>query len=199
MGGATAALGLLAVGRLSSVGAGPWRRADRAPWFAVYLLCAGLAAAAGYVLSRPVDAVVVRYFLLTLLIPIGLSAIWLSVEPRRTVRGIVAAALVAWAAASSIDHVRYASRFMAGEVPNELRGVADALVAGGVPVARAGYWVAYEVTFLSGERVRVASTDFVRISEYQRLADRSPAPVPRLTDRPCPGGRPVAAWYLCDP
>ena len=38
-----------------------------------------------------------------------------------------------------------------------------------VPVASAGYWQAYEITFLSRERLRVASRDFVRIQEYQDL------------------------------
>jgi hypothetical protein len=77
-----------------------------------------------------------------------------------------------------------------------MRAVADALVGDGVTTARAGYWAAYELTFLTGERVRVASTDFVRITEYQRLAERAGA-VPVVTDRPCEAGRPIGRWFVC--
>jgi hypothetical protein len=109
------------------------------------------------------------------------------------VRGAVLAALCVWSTASLVDHARYTSAFVSGRVPNDMRAVADALVGDGVTTARAGYWVAYELTFLTGERVRVASTDFVRITEYQRLARA----VPVVTDRPCVTGRPIGRWFIC--
>jgi len=174
-------------------------RADAlAPAAAWYLLGIGMAAAAGYLLARPADAPVPRYFLLALFAPIGLTALWLAVEPARRVRQAVLAVACVWAAASAIDNARYAERFVAGAVPNPMRAVADALVAERIPVVRAPYWTAYELTFLTGERVRAASTDYVRITEYQELAERSRNPVPRLSDAPCPNGRAIATWYLCE-
>ena len=63
--------------------------------------------------------------------------------------------------------------------PDELRVLADALVARNVRTADAPYWTAYAVTFLTGERVKVASTDFVRITEYQAAAAHGPRCDPR--------------------
>ncbi len=175
-------------------------RADAlAPAAAWYLLGVGVAAAGGYLLARPADAPVPRYFLLALFVPIGLTALWLAVEPSRRFRRAVLVVACVWSAAAGFDNVRYAERFVTGAVPNPLRAVVDALVAEQIVVVQAPYWTAYEVTFLAQERVRAASTDFVRITEYQELAGRSPDPVPVLSATPCANGRPVATWYLCDP
>jgi hypothetical protein len=57
--------------------------------------------------------------------------------------------------------------------------------------------MAYRLTYLSGERVKVGSTDVARISEYQRLAGEAGAAAPLITDQPCARGEPVVAWYLC--
>jgi hypothetical protein len=190
--GAAAALGRVAWLLRAARASAPWQ----APAFAWYLLGVGIIAGAAYVASRPAGALVSRYFLLAIYAPVGLSAAWLALEPSQRVRGAVLAALCVWSAASLVDHARYASAFVSGRVPNDMRAVADALVGDGVTTARAGYWAAYELTFLTGERVRVASTDFVRITEYQRLAERAGA-VPVVTDRPCEAGRPIGRWFVC--
>ena len=68
-----------------------------------------------------------------------------------------------------------------------------------IPVAEAGYWGAYAISFIAREQVRVASSDVVRIQEYQkRFFDRSSEAV-LISDRACPGGERVARWYLCKP
>jgi hypothetical protein len=48
-----------------------------------------------------------------------------------------------------------------------------------------------------GERVKVASTDVVRIAEYQRLASAAGADLVRVLEEPCAGGMQVGTWYLC--
>jgi hypothetical protein len=80
---------------------------------------------------------------------------------------------------------------------NPVRELADRLVERHVPVAFAGYWEAYITTFIAQERVRVASSDFVRIQEYQELFFERSGDARLLRQVPCPGGERVARWYLC--
>jgi len=189
-----AAFGLLRI--VALLRAGTLRTSWLTPTFGWFLLCGGVVAGGAYVVSRPADALVPRYFLLSLYAPIGLSAVWLALEPSSRIRGVVMGVLLVWAGAAAVDHVRYVSAFARGGVPNEMRQVADGMESAGVTVARSDYWTAYELTFLTGERVRVASTDFVRIAEYQRLAERAGG-VPLITDSRCPGGLRVGSRYLC--
>jgi hypothetical protein len=103
--------------------------------------------------------------------------------------------VIAWAAISAADTIRLYLRHAGGR-PSELRVLSDALVARGVRAAYAPYWTAYTVTFMTGERVRVASTDVVRIEEYQSAALSDPQVV-QIRDQPCEGGEQVARFYLC--
>ena len=106
--------------------------------------------------------------------------------------------MVAWAGLSAVDHMQQFGRFAGGHEPNTLRTLADALVARGVTVTDAPYWRAYKITFLAREHVKVASNDFSRIDEYQRLANAQGDKLRRLSEQPCDGGEGIAAgWYLC--
>jgi hypothetical protein len=166
--------------------------------FAWYLTAVGLVASASVVLVRPIDPGATRYLLLSLFIPIGLVALVLALEPRRWIRSAVVAGMIAWAGFSAIDHVRQVSRYRRGEEPNTLRTLADTLVARGITITDAPYWRAYKITFLAREQVKVASTDFIRIDEYQRLANAQGDKLRRLSEQPCDGGEEIAAgWYLC--
>src|SRR6185295_11400141 len=102
-----------------------------------------------------------------------------------------------WAAASAADHVAHLRRYMEGQVPNDLRSLADTLVGLNIKVAKAPYWRAYKITYLTGERVKVASSDVVRIDEYQELAARAGPDLITIQEQPCPGGTKVKYWYLC--
>jgi hypothetical protein len=164
--------------------------------FGWYVLAVGATAAATYVAVRPADDGILRYVLLALFIPIGATAVWLALEPRRWVRRATVAVVLGWGVMSGIDNARQLVRFAGGE-PNEIRALADGLVARNVRVARAPYWRAYKLTFLTAERVRVASSDYVRIEEYQRLAEQEGERLLDLREGPCPGGEFVAGWYLC--
>jgi hypothetical protein len=74
----------------------------------------------------------------------------------------------------------------------------------GVQVVFADYWRAYILTFLSGEKIKVASLNFARISEYNALAGRHadgtfPSGAVVIQPDACSGrGERVAGWYLCD-
>ena len=81
-----------------------------------------------------------------------------------------------------------------------LRPLADHLAARDIHVARARYWHAYALTFMTAERVIVASLDLERIREYQILADQAGAGVVTIQREPCadqPQDEPVAGWHLC--
>jgi len=186
---------ILALIRLGMI----WRevlRPPRAP-FAWYLLGVGLVAVAAYAIARPDDDPVRRYMLLSLFIPVGLTALWLNSEKQPRGRQAVIAIVLAWAMVSGFDNGSMFYRFASGQVPDPMGEIVSALEARGVPVAEAPYWRAYKLTFLTGERIKVASTDVVRIAEYQTLAKNAPALV-RLQETACEGGQRVAGWYLCD-
>jgi len=162
-----------------------------------YVLGVGLMAVAGYAVSRPAVDVIRRYLLLSIFIPVGVTAIWLALEPRRLVRHAIVGVVIGWAIFSGVDNWRQFARYASGEVPNDMRVLIAALDARGVTVADAPYWRAYKLSFLTEERIRVASTDFVRIDEYQTIAAAEGANLRHIRESPCPGGEHVAGWYLC--
>jgi hypothetical protein len=169
------------------------RRTD----FPIYLSGVGLLAIAGYVVTRPADFFVDRYMLLAMYLPVGAIATVLAAPAPRWLQAAVAAVVGLVAIGAALDHVRHASRFRDGSVPNELRGLADALVDRGITVASAGYWRAYKLTFLTGERVKIAANDYLRIEEYQRLAEAEGERLITIQEEPCAGGERLSGWYLC--
>jgi hypothetical protein len=102
-----------------------------------------------------------------------------------------------WTGVSAVDHLRQGHRYWTGSEPNDIRVLADTLVARHIRVAEAGYWRAYKVTFLANEQVRIASTDVARIAEYQRLAEAAGDDLIRISDEPCEGGEVVGPFSLC--
>jgi hypothetical protein len=165
--------------------------------FPIFLLGVGLLAVLVYIVTRPPDLVVHRYLLLSLYVPIGVTSLIFAAPTGRWIHGVVAAAVVVAGIGSGIDHWRQVERYWGGRQPNDLRVLADELVRRHIRVAMAGYWRAYKITFLTDEQVKVASSDVVRISEYQRLADAEGPNLITIQDEPCPGGDRVSDWYLC--
>ena len=167
--------------------------------FAVYLLAVGATAAVVFVAAKPLlDLGYSRYALLGLLAPAGLIGVLLSLEPGRLARRAVIGIVVAWAAVMAADHAKMLLALERQPPPNPKRQLADYLVAHDITAAAGGYWRAYEITFLTRERVRIASQDFVRIDEYQRLYAETPR-APVLRETPCPGGAHVGGMYVCSP
>lgn len=173
-------------------------RQQRFP-FGLYLLGIGLAAAAGYIVTRPAGEDTPRYYLLALFIPVGAVATFFANERQRWLRRAMLAAILAWAAVTGVDHAREFARFRSGAEPDEARAIADALLARHVQVAQAGYWRAYKLTFMTGERVKIAATGLSRIDEYERLAAQAGPALRAIQDEPCTGGIPVATAFLCSP
>ena len=167
--------------------------------FAWYLLGVGVVAVAAFMAGKPILAGYSRYAILGLLIPVGLTAALLAIEPHRLVRRGVTVLVIAWAALAVVDHTSVLVTTIRNPPANPVRELVDRLIERHVPVASAGYWQAYVATFVAQERVRVASNDFVRIQEYQDLFIERLRDARVLEDHPCPGGERVARWYLCPP
>jgi hypothetical protein len=165
--------------------------------FIWYVLGLGAIAAGMFVIARPATDTTHRYFLLALFIPVAVTAAWLAMEPAPRMRAAIVVAMLGWSAFSAVDNFRQAARYVTGYEPNRIRELADALESRGLHVAEAGYWRAYKLSFLTQERLKIASYGYTRIDEYRRLADREGDRLMRLTEEPCPGGELVVEHYLC--
>ena len=190
---------LVTAGRLMTLWRSPaGRDTARSMPFVWYVLGIGAFALAIILAFRPIAGMPFRYLLLTLFIPIGLTAALFALEPNAWVRRAVAVAIAGWAIVGAVDHVRLYARYASGAEPNPLRRLADDLVARGVTVTEAPYWRAYKLTFLAQERVKIGALEFVRIDEYLKLAMQEGDRLRRLSERPCEGGEAlVEGWYLC--
>ena len=165
--------------------------------FAFYILGVGAIAIAAFMAGKPGVPGYSRYVLLGVLVPIGLTAALLRLESRRILRQLVTAVVVAWGALMIVEHTSVLMTYVRDPPPNPVRDMADHLVAQHIPVATAGYWGAYAISFIARERVRIASSDVVRIQEYQDLFfDRSSEAI-LISEKACPGGERVARWYVC--
>ncbi|MEP6918148.1 MAG: hypothetical protein ABJC89_21045 [Acidobacteriota bacterium] len=173
-------------------------------WRPEYDFCAYLMAAAawsnlGYVIARcgEVGFVLMRYELLSLLGAAGLSAWFLKVTKPGWLQRAWIALVCACIAISALSHTRILTQYAKHQPPHGKLILAKQLEARGIHYAKSSYWIAYAVTFLMQERTIIASEDFVRIREYQRIVDEHKAESIRIARDPCPGGRPVmdGVWF----
>jgi len=170
--------------------------------FATYLTLTGTFTALAYPLSCNValhTPPLLRYLLLATLIPVGLLAWFLSRERSPVWRGGVVAAVLLWSAANLADNVRLIRATVANPPVSEHHVLADYLIAHRIRYARAIYWDAYMVDFLSRERVIAASTDLIRIPEYQDEVEAHAADAVVLQRVPCSGDERVASWCIQPP
>jgi len=167
--------------------------------FGAYLAWVGALTACIYPLSCNVilgAPPILRYLLLGILLPVGCCAAFLRSEPSPNQRAAIAGIFVVWAAVNLFDHMRLIRSTVANPPLNEHRVLADYLIGHRIRYARASYWDAYVVDFLSRERVIVASWDLIRIQDYQRQVDEHAAEAVLLERLPCEGGERVASWCI---
>ncbi|MGE3885894.1 MAG: hypothetical protein AB7H81_05660 [Vicinamibacterales bacterium] len=191
----------LAVGLLLAFarsGAVTWRMRTPVPAFLVFLALVGGQALVAYTGSCGArDPTLIRYTLLALLIPVAVASWHLSVEPIRALRRLTLVLLLAWMTWSGARHWAVMAEYLdrAPETPQSR--VAAELERRDIRHGRAGYWVAHYVTFVTGERVRLASDYPARILIYDTEVSRAERRANILTGR-CPGGVQVGSLWICE-
>jgi hypothetical protein len=194
-----AALVVTAVGRIA------WRSAASRGWSpeydpCFYLVLSGLLSAAGYILARcgQIEIVLMRYELLSVLTVVGLAGWLLRSESWLALRRAWVALAIAFTALAAAAHGRLLFEYLTHPPAGATQLFIRNLEARGARYALADYWLAYSITFLTNERIIAASSDFVRIQEYQRTVDAHRAEAVTISRRPCPDGREVVRGvYFC--
>lgn len=141
--------------------------------FSSYLMLVAVTAAVVYagIGCTVRDHTLIRYTLLTLYFPVGLSALFFALAPDRPWRSAVLILVTLCAVLSLADNVRHLTGWLRWPPRSAHRELANLLESQGVRYARAPYWTAYQLDFLTNERVIIASFDKVRVAEYQHLVD----------------------------
>ena len=179
---------------------GARRRSVEASAFPIYLAIIGVESGIVYALTRDPNMVTFRYILLSLFLPVGFAAMLLQPWRPTAMRAAGGAVCGLLAAASIVDHAAVLDHARTAPPPPRFMPLAERLEAGGVRLARGGYWRSYAVTFLTSERVIVASTELQRVLEYQQAVERAGSGVVTIQETPCDGQRPldtVGPWHLC--
>ena len=179
-----------------------WQPLERAELngMSAYLVLVGTGQAAAFIALSPYpgDRMVVRYLLLTLLALCGLVAFaW----RRPALRRMTAAVILLMAAVNLAGNVRLVREYASDPPRRDLNQLADALIQRGVRYVDADYWTAFDVAWVTGERV-VASPQRGsgnRVVRYNDLLDAHRSEVFLLVDRARPGCEAIGRWYLCPP
>jgi len=141
----------------------------------------------------------VRYVLLGLLLPVGLLAAAFTVA-RGTARLALASAALLWATLSLAGHGRLLHEYLTRTPPDDIRELVSFLEGRQFECGLADYNVAHEVSYLSGERVRLCGRGVTRVLAYRDLllthGDRG---VGVVASSRCRGGTRVAGWCVVNP
>jgi hypothetical protein len=168
--------------------------------FPAYLMLVATLSVAGYLVGRCglIDFYTMRYELLSPLGAAGLAATYLRVERSRVVGAAWIACASAVFAVSTLAHARLLAEYATHPPVPLKQDLIRALDARGVRYAYADYWTAYYVTFMTRERIVVASDAIVKVRTHNRLVDAHRADAIRITRRPCAGGEQLTpAFWSC--
>lgn len=186
------------------------RRYDRQPFggrvpesdFCTYLVLTALISVAGYLVGRcgAIDFYTMRYELLSPLGAAGLAAWFLRDERSRPLAGLWIACAAAVFAVSLLAHGRLIVEYATHPPVPLKRDLIRVLDARGVRYAYADYWTAYYVTFMTRERIVVASDAVVKVRADNRLVDLHRNEAIRISRRACRDGQPLTpAFWRCPP
>lgn len=172
------------------------RRKAASIGFAVYLALVGCGALAGYALTCSFTYPITRYFNLALLLPIGCFAAFMAWESSTRLRTAAVVIVTLSAGANLVDNVRVIYEGHVRPQPNPHRELTEFLLSHQIRYARANYWDAYVVDFLSRERVIVGSDGPTRIPEYERRVDENRDTAVHIVRMPCEGLLQISAWCI---
>ncbi len=171
----------------------------------VYLALAGGLSAGGYVLARcgVLTIYKMNYDLLSLLGAVGIAALYLRVEPSMRLRMLWVASLLIWSTIHAIAHGRLLAEYGTHPPPGGKAELIELLDHRGVRYAYADYALAYPITFLTHERIVVASSTRIRVLQYQQIVNAHRSEAVHISRRPC-GSEPPASpqlsfLYICPP
>jgi hypothetical protein len=166
--------------------------------FCAYLVILGGLSAAVYVVARCGTVSPLRYDLLSIIALVGLTGWFLAVERRTWLRRAAMCVVVLWAGVSGFAHARIWTEYVPTPRVGAKTIIVRTLDSRRIRYASADYWIAYYVTFLSAERIIVASEDVVRIQAYNREVAAHHDQAVRVSRAPCPDGSSIApGLYLC--
>jgi hypothetical protein len=164
--------------------------------FAVYLGLVGCCTLVAYLVTCAFAYPVVRYFNLALLLPIGCFAAFAAREVLARLRTAVIVVFVLWGTTNLVDNVRVIRDAYVHPQPNPHAELTDFLLRHQIRYARANYWDAYVVDFLSRERVIVGSYGPARIPDYEHLVDEHSDAAAGIKRMPCEGELHVVQWCI---
>jgi hypothetical protein len=140
----------------------------------------------------------VRYLLVSLL---GLCGLVAFAWRRPALRGVTAGVILLMTAFNLAGNVGLVREYASGPPPRDLNRLAEALEQRGVRYVEADYWTAFDVAWVTGERV-IASPQRGsgnRVVRYNDLLDTHRSAVFTISDHARPGCEAIVKWYLCPP
>ena len=173
------------------------------PGFCAYLILVAVLSLAGYLIGRcgVVDFYTMRYELLSVLGAAGLAGWFLRTEPSRPLILSWGAACAAIFAISATAHVRLLAEYATSPPVALKQQLIRALDARHVRYAYADYWTSYYVSFMTRERIVVASDAAMKIKTYADIVDAHRNEAIRISRRPCESGgeQLTSAFWACGP
>jgi hypothetical protein len=170
-----------------------WRREYA---FCTYLMLVGAFSVVGYVAGRcgVVTEGTMRYELLSIIGAVGAGALFLCLAPSSRLKtvwvGIVVACTV----------VRLSYEYATARPAGQKEMLVRHILARGIEYGYSDYWIAYYVSFMTNERVILASTDVVRVKAYQLMVDAHRDKAVRIARSPCEGAHHLTEFFfLCQP
>jgi hypothetical protein len=171
--------------------------------FCAFLILVAAFSLVGYLVGRCglIDFHTMRYELLSVLGAVGLAGWYLRVERSRAIGSVWALSCAAIFAISIVGHGRLLAEYAAGRQPIALKQeLIRELEARNIRYAYADYWTAYYVSFMTRERIIVASDEVMKVKSHNRLVDAHRGEAIRISRRPCPGGQQItSAFWSCSP
>jgi hypothetical protein len=170
--------------------------------FCAYLMLVAAFSLAGYLIGRcgVIDFYTMRYELLSLLGAVGLAGWYLRVERSRAVAAVWALCCTAIFVVSITAHVRLLAEYATRPPVALKQDLIRELDARGIRYAYADFWTSYYVSFMTRERIIVASDEAVKVRTYNRLVDEHRAEAIRISRRACADGYQLtSAFWGCKP
>jgi hypothetical protein len=147
------------------------------------------------------DVQMIRYYLVTAFFPSAFAASVFASQKKRWILITASACCALISVSNSFDSVNYLFRLETLQSSDSKQEIADFLVRHRFQYGIAPYWTAYDVSFRTQGRVHLASSEFVRIPEFQDEYERHVREAVRIGGGPCPPLATVAVGpaSLCVP